>query len=300
MNIARVVPSILLSFLLLLSVIWPIMTEEPVAKPFLYDEKGEIMDTTPYPPSSLYWLGTDREGKDLFYELMTGAKWTMLVAFIVALLRITLSTLLGVWLHKWLASLYVEGLLHALTFVPQSLIAIIWLTPFLLYEVRSAPPLSMAEAVLLQVLVLVTVGVPTTARMIGETVRHIHSFEFMDSVKVLGGSSFHLARKHVFPHLLPRLFILSGRQLVQVLTLMLHLSIFHLFIGGTIITSGQEHDQFNVHASSTYEWAGLIGSRYGELLLEPYIVVFPVMAYSLLILLMNMMIKNLEKSYRKV
>lgn len=196
MNVVRVLPPILLAFLLLLSVVWPFLTEEPVANPFLYDEKGEVMATTPYPPSSLYWLGTDREGKDLFYELIAGAKWTMLVALIVTSLRITLSTLFGVWLHKWFASLYVEGLLHAFTFVPQLLIAIIWLTPFLLYEVRSAPALSLAEAVLLQVVVLATVGVPTTAKMIGETVRHIHSFEFMDSVRVLGGSSFHFSFIH--------------------------------------------------------------------------------------------------------
>ncbi|WJV29476.1 ABC transporter permease subunit [Rossellomorea sp. AcN35-11] len=142
-------------------------------------------------------------------------------------------------------------------------------------------------------------GVPVLAKMIGETVRHIHCLDFMDSARVLGGSSFHRARRHVFPHLFPRLIIMTGRQLVQVLTLLLHLAVFHIFIGGTVITSGQEHDEYNVYSTFTYEWSGLIGSRYGELLLEPYIVFFPVMAYSLLILLVNMTVNHLETSFQK-
>ncbi|MBW3112111.1 ABC transporter permease subunit [Bacillus sp. MCCB 382] len=300
MNVIRMLSPYLLGFIFILSVIWPMVSVEPVVQTFLYGEDGSVVDTTPYPPSSLYWLGTDREGNDLFYMLVTGAKWTMLFAFVITLLRIFLAILMGVWLKNWFVSPYGEGLLQAFTFIPQSLIAIIWMTPFLLYEVRSAPPFTMAESVFLQIMVMTAVGVPATAKMIGETVRHIHSFEFMDSARVLGGSSFHQARRHILPHLFPRLIVLSGRQLVQVLTLMLHLAIFHIFIGGTTITSGQEHDQFNVYASLTKEWAGLIGSRYGELLLEPYIVFFPVMAYSLLILLTNMTFKHLEKSSQKV
>ncbi|WP_374056168.1 ABC transporter permease subunit [Rossellomorea sp. FM04394] len=296
MKSSRVLPAYLLALIFLVSVIWPFVKEEPVPKPFLYDENGAVVDTTPYPPSSLYWLGTDREGRDLYYLLVIGAKWTMLFAFIVTAFRIILATFLGVWLKNWFTSLWVEGFLQAFTFVPQSLIAIIWLAPFLLYELRSAPSLTQPQSIFLQLFVLTIVGVPTTAKMVGETVRTIHAYDFMDSARVLGGSSYHRSRRHVFPHLLPRLIILSGRQLVQVLTLLLHLAIFHIFIGGTVITSGQEHDQFNVYSSSTYEWAGLIGSRYGELLLEPNIVLFPVMAYSFLILLVNKVVNDLEKS----
>jgi peptide/nickel transport system permease protein len=296
---SSVLPAYLLITIILVSVILPIVKEEPVAKPFLYDENGTVVDTTPYLPSSLYWLGTDREGRDLFYLLVIGAKWTMLFALLVTICRIILATFLGVWLKNWFTSSWVEGLLQAFTFVPQSLVAIIWLSPFLLYELRSAPPLTMTQSLLLQLIVLIMAGVPTTAKMIGETVRHIYCLDFMDSARVLGGSSFHLAKRNVFLHLFPRLIILTGRQLVQVLNLLLHLAIFHIFIGGTVITSGQEHDQFNAYSSATYEWAGLIGSQYGELLLEPYIVFFPVIAYSLLILLVNMTVKHLEKSYKR-
>lgn len=295
MKSLRVLPAYLLLFIFLVSVFWPIVKEEPVAQSFLYDENGAVVDTTPYPPSSLYWLGTDREGRDLFYLLVIGAKWTMLFALMVTVFRIILATFLGVWLKNCFTSSWVEGLLQAFSFVPQSLVAIIWLSPFLMYELRSASPLTMTQSIFLQLIVLTMAGVPTTAKMIGETVRHIHSHDFIDSARVLGGSPFHLVKRHVFPHLFPRLILLTGRQLVQVLNLLLHLAIFHIFIGGTVITSGQEHDQYNAYSSATYEWAGLIGSQYGELLLEPYIVFFPVMAYSLLILLMNMTVKLLGK-----
>ncbi|PFA63247.1 peptide ABC transporter permease [Bacillus sp. AFS015802] len=295
MKSVRALPLLILIFIFLVSVIWPNVEDEPVASPFLYDEAGRVVDTTPYPPSREHWLGTDREGNDLFYLLVTGAKWTILFAFLVTLFRVILATILGALLKEWFASPWVGGLLQAFTFVPQSLIALIWLAPLLLYELRSAPPLTMTQSILLQMIVFTIVGVPAAGKMISETVRHLDSLDFMESARVLGGSSFHRAKVHVFPHLFPRLIILTGRQLVQVLTLLLHLAIFHLFIGGTVITSGQDHDQFQVYASSTYEWAGLIGSHYHELLLEPYIVFFPVMAYSFLILMINLTVNHLEK-----
>ncbi|NMH69256.1 hypothetical protein HF072_10770 [Bacillus sp. RO3] len=52
------------------------------------------------------------------------------------------------------ASPWMEALLHAFTFMPQSLLVMIWLSPFFLYELRSAPPLGLTESILLQLVVL--------------------------------------------------------------------------------------------------------------------------------------------------
>ncbi|WP_409296747.1 ABC transporter permease subunit [Peribacillus sp. SCS-26] len=284
---------LVLLLLLGVSFIYPLLAAEPEIVPFQY-ENGRAVAMPPYPPSADNWLGTDRDGRDLFYSLIKGAKYTILFAMLAALARIAAAVLLGLCLRKKLSAPVAAGFLQAFAFMPQSLLAILWLSPFILYELRTAPPLSFLENLLLQFAIVVTVGIPSLSKMVAETADHIYTLDFMDSARVLGGSPLHIARTHLLPHLLPRLVILGGRQLVQVLTLMLHLAIFNIFIGGTIIHSGQAHDQFNLYYSTTSEWAGLIGSRYRDLMVEPLIVFFPVLAYSLLILIVNLAVKGLE------
>ncbi|WP_421383108.1 ABC transporter permease [Bacillus salacetis] len=287
--------SSILLVILAVSIVWPLVKAEPAVQVFLYDEAGKLVDTPPYSPSEEYWLGADREGNDLFYTLVAGAKWTLLFALTVTTLRVLISVIIGLFSRRLFSTVWVGGFMQAFNYIPQSLLAIIWLAPFLLYELRTKPPLDLGETLVLQIVVLTLVGIPTLTRMVAETTDHIYTFEFMESARILGGSRWHIARVHVLPHLLPRMAVLYGRQLVQVLTLILHLAIFHIFLGGTIIRSGQEHDQFNNYYTQTFEWAGLIGSRYEELLLEPFIIFFPVMAYSLLILVINMIVNGIEE-----
>ncbi|MCA1055655.1 ABC transporter permease subunit [Rossellomorea aquimaris] len=284
--------------MLILSIGWTFFWEAPEAERFMYDENGALIDTPPYPISRTHWLGADREGNDLFYLIISGAKWTIMFAFSVTALRVFTAGFLGLMGRRMVASRWMNSFFQAFHYIPQSLLAIIWLAPYILYELRGTSPLSFVETIVLQLAVLTIVGVPTLTKVVAETANHIHTFDFMESARVLGGNGWHLSRVHVFPHLFPRLLILFGRQFVQVLTLMLHLAIFHIFIGGTNIGSGQEHDQFVVYYTPVFEWAGIIGTRYKELLLEPTIIAFPVLAYSLLIMTVDMMVNGMEENFR--
>ncbi|PLT29620.1 ABC transporter permease [Peribacillus deserti] len=284
-----------LSVFLLFSIIWPALVPEPDIIPFLHDEHGRSIAMPPYPPSADFWFGTDREGVDILYALIKGAKYTLLFALAVSSLRLCLATVLGLLFRRSFSSPWMAGFLQAFTFMPQSLLAIIWLGPFILYELRSASPLGFTGTVVIQLLIVVWIGIPSLAKMVAETADHLYQLDFMESARTLGGTPWHIAKTHLFPHILPRLVILAGRQLVQVLTLILHLAIFHIFIGGTTIRSGQAHDQFSLYYTGTYEWAGLIGSSYQNLMTEPYIVFFPVLAYTLLILLVNITVKGFEQ-----
>lgn len=289
---------IVLMVILLLSFGWTIFREAPEVERFMYDENGALIDTPPYPISKTHWLGADREGNDLFHLIISGAKWTVMFALLVTAIRVLTAGILGLMARRMVASGWMTGFFQAFHYIPQSLLAIIWLAPYILYNLRSTPPLSFGETVVLQLVVLTIVGIPTLVKVVAETADHIHTFEFMESARVLGGNRWHISRVHVFPHLFPRLLILFGRQFVQVLTLILHLAIFHIFIGGTNIRSGQEHDQFVVYYTPVFEWAGIIGTRYEELLLEPAIIAFPVLAYSLLIMTLNMVVNGMEENLR--
>jgi peptide/nickel transport system permease protein len=255
------------------------------------------MEIPPYSPSSENWFGTDRNGKDLFYALVDGAKYTIIFALVITLSRMLISLLLGLFLKRFFMKNWLTGLMQGFQYVPQSLIVLFVLSPLLFYELRTEPAYSYHETFIIQLTVLVAAGVFPISKIIAETSQSLSQTDYVKCAEHMGASQLEITIRHIFPHLLPRLFVLAGRQFTNVLTLMLHLSLYHLFIGGVKITSGQEHDQFNNYYTISNEWTGLISTNHRELMLEPFVVMVPVLAYAILVLCVNIMTKNLEKNF---
>jgi peptide/nickel transport system permease protein len=289
----------LLSIILLTSIVFPILISEPSIHHFRYTEETRQLIVPPYAPSQEYWLGTDRNGKDLFYAIVDGAKYTIIFAGIITLARMIISLIMGMVFKRVFINSWWSGLIQSFQYIPQSLIVLLILSPLMFYELRSESVLSYAETLIIQLIVLVTVGILPLGKMIAETAESLSRFQYITCSKHMGASSFQITKRHIMPHMWPRLFILAGRQFTQVLTLMLHLAIYHLFIGGVKITSGQEHDQFNNYSTISNEWTGLISMYHRELMLEPFVIMIPVAAYTLLILCINIMTNSLERSFDK-
>ncbi|WP_137792266.1 ABC transporter permease subunit [Bacillus sp. E(2018)] len=290
---------ILLLFIVSASIVIPLVLSEPEINPFRYSDALKKLEIPPYSPSKENWLGTDRYGKDLFYVLVDGAKYTILFACIITIGRIFISFILGLFFKRLFKSSWFSDVIQSFQYVPQSLIVMLTLSPFLFYELRSDPIFSTSETLFLQLLVLIAVGVLPLGKIIAETSELLSRTEYVNCSKHMGASYVQLTTKHILPHLWPRLIVLVGRQFAQVLTLMLHLAIYQLFIGGVQITSGQEHDQFINYATVSNEWTGLISTYYKELMLEPFIVMVPVTAFALLVLCINIMTKDLEHHFNK-
>lgn len=61
---------------------------------FPYDE-STVFDQKYLPPSAEHWLGTDNLGRDLFTQLVHGARDVLGIAFLTGVFTITIGTLLG-------------------------------------------------------------------------------------------------------------------------------------------------------------------------------------------------------------
>src|SRR5436309_13785197 len=48
------------------------------------------------PPSSKFWLGTDRQQHDIFSQILSGGRSTMIIAFVAGIVASFLSILFGV------------------------------------------------------------------------------------------------------------------------------------------------------------------------------------------------------------
>ncbi|MBJ8076205.1 ABC transporter permease subunit [Bacillus cereus group sp. N12] len=112
-----------------------------------------------------------------------------------------------------------------------------------------------------------------------------------EAATVLGGSKWQRLKRHVWPHILPSFLLLVAQQFVSTLLLLLHLGLLELFFGGTIIF-GTEAD------SVTKEWTGLIGQNFRHLTTHTWIVVIPILFYSMTILSGNLISNSMQDAIK--
>ena len=92
----------LLLLLFLASYLYPLYGPMDFNKQILVsDEKGNILGMAPFPPSFEHIMGTDRNGQNMHLLMLYGAKYTLVTALVVALLRVVFGGAMGVFLSLY-------------------------------------------------------------------------------------------------------------------------------------------------------------------------------------------------------
>ncbi|WP_462405231.1 ABC transporter permease [Gracilibacillus sp. Marseille-QA3620] len=275
---------------------YPIFIEPYLNQPpkMLYED-GKLVDVPPYSPSFSHFFGVDRFGDDVFWMVIDGAKYTILIAVGVGVLRIFFGMIGGIiygLYYRWLAWV-VEPLTRAFRFVPAVLIAILFLQPFL----GETGPMALVK----QCLILTFIAFLPITSVIGAEVNHYLKYEFIKASETLGGSKYWMLKKHILLYLRPRMYVLIIQQINQALLLLIHLGVLNFVIGGVkFIDLAQVGEQSREVASSlSNEWTGMIGLSYRELQIDPWIVVGPCIGFVLTILSFNMIIYGLQKVFEE-
>ncbi|MBY6038061.1 hypothetical protein KUV80_15405 [Fictibacillus nanhaiensis] len=274
-------------------------SEPPEKVQVLYNDEKELLGAAPFPPSTQFWLGTDRLGNDLFFKVMDGAKYTLGIAFAVAALRLLLSCIFSFFLQIMpmkIRVIFIE-MVEGFKFVPVSLLAFIILSPVLIIFAWS---FTNTQQITFSIAVLTFIAVPTLSVLITEEISEIKKMEFFEGVKLFGGGYFHILRKHILPFLLPRLAIMYGQHVVAVLILLAHMGFLELFIGGVdfitvdVSLGGEEvKESFQL----MNEWSGLIGSTLYEFWASKWVLLAPVYGFALSILGTNFMVEGMKRSF---
>ncbi|MGA4722247.1 ABC transporter permease subunit [Fictibacillus nanhaiensis] len=154
------------------------------------------------------------------------------------------------------------------------------------------------EKAIFEMLLIIAIAVPNTSILIKEEINLIEKEEFITSAKLMGGSRLRILSKHILPHLWPKLLLIYVQQVIAVLLLLAHLGILGLFFGGT--TMREFTNEYEIPASDSNEWSGLIGGYYYQLRLAPWLVFFPVFSFAAVILAFNFMAEGIKQSANKL
>ena len=261
-----------------------------------YDENKNAIDGAPIAPFKDMPFGTDRFGVSILHKVIDGAKYTLGVAFFIAFARLFFGTFLGLvisQLPKFILNM-LSKLFESFYYAPATIIAYLLLYPVLQIFTWSLPrDIQTIFAVILLVIIAVP---PIMVTVASETSKFLEN-EFISSVKVLGGSRLHTLRKHVLPHLRPRLSILYSQQLIATLLLGAHLGILQVFIGGTDFITLDPLENNTVPVAMINEWSSMIGANYYQIRGDRWIVFAPLAGFAITILALNFMVEAMKRQY---
>ena len=283
-----------LSVLILLSIGNTLLNDGEIRQEtFISDENGNILDAPPYPPLTVFPLGSDLEGYDLLHMMIEGAKITIGIALFIAVLRIVvgllIGSLLGVYARRWIGLF--EKVFSSFTLIPLTLVAAFLLHNVLVMQMDGfANPFW--KRALFEVFILTIYAVPTLAIFQANEIKRLYGEDFMEAAQVLGGGGWHKMKVHILPHLKENLLQLSIQQFIQVLIVLAHLGVLDLFFGGTFI----DFSGGGPPKSMYYEWSGLVGTYFRSLAFDPWIALVPIAFFTLTILAAQLMLNGLKKA----
>ncbi|MFC4619621.1 hypothetical protein ACFO4N_12940 [Camelliibacillus cellulosilyticus] len=257
-----------------------------------YGSAGQLVDRPPYPPWEFPPLGTDDFSQNIFIVLLIGAKFTLGLALLCALLRTVLSALIGILTRLYLPKItrVLFAPFESLSYFPIALLLYLILQ-WVLFKDASLHQdhftYGFWTRTWIDMLFLTLIAVPLTTRTIFNETGGFLKKPFIESATVLGASRLQLFWRHLRPFLFPRLFVIFMREVVQVLLLMAHLGVFKVAIGGIIM----KENLFTASSSLRFpyalanDWAGLIGVWWRYIWTDyQYITFVPIIAVTLAIL----------------
>lgn len=163
---------------------------------------------TPYPitsvgdggrlegPSGQFWLGTDRLGRDVTSQLMTGAQSAVIVAVFTVLIAALLGVTIGIiaaTTTRWLDTVLVN-VIDVLIAFPTLLLAM------LLVTVRGA---SLSSAVI----AIGVAGSAVIARVTRVNTARVLREDYIRAARASGTRWWGIARRHVLPNIAPMLVV---------------------------------------------------------------------------------------------
>ncbi|WP_335872778.1 ABC transporter permease [Bacillus sp. 2205SS5-2] len=257
---------------------------------FLRSDDGKIIDASPYGPTGSYIFGTNKEGRDLFGKVIIGAKYTILAAVAVAILRMVLSIPLGFLLGTLFRKQkrFINGFSDSFHFIPLTIVAVYLLRPILIMPMDGFEN-TLIERLGIEVFILAALSVPILATLIGNETAIVYQKEYVQCAKTIGAGNGRIIRKHIYPALREKLFVLFGQQMMQTLIIFAHLGVLKLFLGGTVVSYGLVSDP---PRSLTNEWSGLIGDSIHWIQTAPWIPLAPILCFALVMLAVAMMIEG--------
>ncbi|MDM8534255.1 ABC transporter permease [Clostridiaceae bacterium HSG29] len=260
-------------------------------------EEGDYSFRAPaYEPSERFLWGTDDSGRDIFSFIIYGARLTLIIGLSVAFLRFLFGLIIGIRaaLGNSFSTLFIDQFNNVFNAIPPLIICLIILS----IDYLSALPKTYSIIVFITVMTLVEWA--RVATFIRDRAEEILEKDFIKSERIIGKSDTAIVFENLLPHMFSELIILFFMEISRVLTLMMQLGIFGIFIGNLKIVADTAAGVI-VGKMTSYEpeWAAMLGSSKNYIRVAPWIVLACSSMFFLAVLGFNFMGEGLRMLYQE-
>ncbi len=300
-NIPLILGTILIVMLLVIALFPALFTDRnPYAMSLLQtwvDEEGDFqMLAPPFEPGDRYALGSDKVGRDIWSLVIIGTRMTLSLALAVTLLRFLIAIPMG--MAGAMGSQASKGIIDqfniVLTTIPPLLIGI------LILKMAFFTSLYKFQSAIVFVLTLTVIGWARMGNLMYESSSKIMEETFILSEKAIGKSKLSIAVKNVFPHLLPEIVVMFFMEIARVLTLMMQLGIFGVFVGNVRIVDDSGWFGYSyINLPYEPEWSGLMGAAKEYVRSAPWIVFTAAAFFVISVLAFNLFGEGLRIELQK-
>lgn len=180
---------ILVAFILIVSIVGPVLF------PFDPKEVGSSAANIMQAPSGQHLLGTDEMGRDVFRELLAGARISLFVGLTATAISIVVGALVG------LISGFYSGFMSNLMMRVTDFFLALPVLPMII--VLAAV---FGQSITITIAVIGLTSWPSTARIIRSQVVSIRERQYIERIRSLGATDSRIIVVHILPNVLPLIY----------------------------------------------------------------------------------------------
>jgi ABC-type dipeptide/oligopeptide/nickel transport system permease subunit len=227
--------SLLIALVTLIAVAGPSLAlHDPLKRTNVIRVDGDWLNA-PFPPfvAPGFPLGSDALGRDVLSNLLWAVRPTLIIVLIVAVLRLSLGTVIGVTAGWSLgrAGKILDTLIFASMSAPVLIVALA-VVAVLNFEVNLWP----------FVIGLSLTGWAETARIVREQTRSIKGQPYIEAARALGQSDWGLIARHVLRQIMPMVWMLFAFEISNTLLVTAALGFFGYYLGGEVWVTNRFSD----------------------------------------------------------
>lgn len=200
--------------------------QDPMQQNYTLKVNGQVI-RPPYPPFEVegFPLGTDSFGRDILSRLMWAVRPTLMMVSIVAVVRLVLGILIGLW-AGWATRRFgrlLDALISGALAVPVLIVALIGIAA-----------VGIERGLVAFIIGLALTGWAETARLVAEQTRSIRGQAYVEAAQALGASDGRILSSHILRQIMPLVWMLLAFEVSGSLLIVAELGFLGYYIGGGV------------------------------------------------------------------